>query len=81
MLRDEFKERYTTLPLAIYKADHVGAEEDVITHYHRETELIAVSSGEVEFHINSEKILARCGDVLIIPPYGGGRRELSLHML
>ena len=69
MLNDEFKERYTTIPLAVYKAFCDKGTKEIITHYHREIELIAVAEGSMEFYINSIRYYAKKGDVLIIPPY------------
>jgi quercetin dioxygenase-like cupin family protein len=69
MLNDEFKQRYTTIPFAIYKARDVNGAQEVITHYHREIELIAIIEGSAEFYINSKCYFAKKGDILIIPPY------------
>ncbi len=69
MFKDEFKERYTTIPFAIYQAYCDKGTKEVITHYHREIELIAITEGATEFYINSKCYLAKKGDVLIIPPY------------
>ena len=69
MLNDEFKERYTTIPFAIYRAYCANGAAEVITHYHREIELIAITEGLAEFYINSKCYLAKKGDILIIPPY------------
>ena len=69
MFNDEFKERYTTIPFAIYQAYCATGTQEVITHYHREIELIAITEGSVEFYINSQCYLAKKGDLLIIPPY------------
>lgn len=70
MLRDEFKERYTTIPFAYYQAHcYDGVKKAVITHYHREVELILITEGSAEFYINSEYRFLKKGDILIIPPY------------
>jgi AraC-like DNA-binding protein len=69
MLKDEFKERYTTIPFAIYQAYCEKNVKEVITHYHREIELIAMTEGSAEFYINSRCYPVKKGDILIIPPY------------
>lgn len=69
MFRDEFKERYTTIPFAVYRARYKGATTATVTHYHRETELISMTAGAAEFYINSERCCAKKGDLLVIPPY------------
>ena len=69
MFNDEFKERYTTIPFAIYQARGIKYGKEIITHYHREIELIAIIEGAAEFYINSQCYHLNKGDVLIIPPY------------
>ena len=69
MFDNEFKERYTTIPFAIYQAHCATGTQEVITHYHGEIELIAITEGSAEFYINSKRYSAKKGDVLIIPPY------------
>lgn len=77
MLKDEFRERYTTVPFAIYKAYYTEGMEEVITHYHQEVELIALTGGAAEFYINSKRYYAKKGDVLIIPPYALHRIRMT----
>ena len=81
MLNDEFKQRYTTIPFAIYKARDVDATQEVIAHYHRELELIAIIEGSAEFYINSKCYFAKKGDILIIPPYALHRGRTTNHEL
>ena len=69
MLRDDFKERFTTIPFAVYQAYCPEGYEEVITHYHRELELISMTEGSAEFYINSKCYSLKKGDILIIPPY------------
>lgn len=69
MLNDEFKERYTTIPFAIYQAYCAEGVKETITHYHQEIELIAITEGSAEFYINSKRYCVKKGDILIIPPY------------
>lgn len=77
MLRDEFKERYTTIPFAIYRT-HIKAEAcDVLSHWHNEFELIAMTQGKAVFHIDSECFSASEGDVILIPPCSIHRVEIK----
>lgn len=69
MFNDEFKEQYTTIPFAIYQAYCATGTHEVITHYHREIELIAMTEGSAEFHIHSQCYPVKKGDIVIIPPY------------
>ena len=69
MFNDEFKERYTTIPLATYRARSITDGKEIITHYHREIELIAIIEGSANFYINSKCYEISKGDILIIPPY------------
>lgn len=81
MFRDEFKERYTTIPFAIYRAycDHHAME--VISHQHREIELIAMTDGAANFYIDSHLRRVEAGDILVIPPYALHRAEISPNTL
>jgi YesN/AraC family two-component response regulator len=69
MFRDEFKQRYTTIPFAISKGYSQNVAHEVITHQHREVELIGVTEGSAVFVINSQSYSVKKGDILIIPPY------------
>ena len=69
MFKEEFKERYTTIPFAFYRAERSAEHREVITHYHREIELIAMTKGSAEFYIQSKGYSLQEGDVFIIPPY------------
>ena len=69
MFKEEFKERYTTIPFAFYRAERSAEHREVITHYHREIELIAMTKGTAEFYIQSKGYSLQEGDVFIIPPY------------
>ncbi len=81
MFNDEFKERYTTIPFAIYQACCAIGTQEIITHYHREIELIAITEGSAEFYINSKRYLAKKGDILIIPPYALHRGSTTDNVL
>lgn len=68
MLADGFKNRYTTIPFAIYRGyDERGGA--LFSHYHKEAELIAITEGRIDFYIGSDCYRLERGDVLIIPPY------------
>ena len=69
MFRDEFKERYTTIPLAIYQARKDSGNVDVKSHQHKEIELIAITEGSADFYIDSKLYSIAAGDILVIPPY------------
>lgn len=69
MFRDEFKARYTTIPLAIHRSRHRHRGNTVIPHQHKEIELIAMTAGRANFYINAERYEVKEGDVLVIPPY------------
>lgn len=69
MFKDEFKERYTTIPFAIYKAYRRREAMKVIAHQHKEAEIIAIIEGSAEFYIDSKCHRVTKGDILIIPPY------------
>lgn len=69
MFRDEFKERYTTIPVAIYRASKATGAEELIAHRHREIELIYMREGEMDFFVGTERHHLLGGDLLVVPPY------------
>ena len=69
MFNDEFKERYTTIPFATYKKYSACGNIEVLTHQHREIELIHITEGSAVFSIDSENYPIKKGDILVIPPY------------
>ena len=77
MFKDEFKERYTTIPFAVSRTYSNGTPAEVITHQHREIELISVDFGEADFYVNSKLCRLNAGDVLVIPPYALHRAVTS----
>ncbi|MBO5755234.1 MAG: helix-turn-helix transcriptional regulator [Clostridia bacterium] len=72
MFRDEFKERYTTIPFAIHRTRRVG---HLLPHQHKEVELIAMIEGAADFHIDARCYRVEVGEVLVIPPYAIHRAE------
>ena len=81
MLKDEFTSRYKSVPLAIYRACFLRGNNTVISHQHRQIELIAMTEGCAEFHIDNFGYIAKKGDVLVIPPYSIHRAETSKDIL
>ncbi len=77
MFKDEFKEQYTTIPFAIHKAYCSEGSHEVITHYHREIELIAMNKGSADFYIDAKCFHLKENDILIIPPYALHRARTS----
>lgn len=77
MFRDEFKSRYTTIPFAICRENSKGKAKEVISHQHREIELISMTSGKADFYIDTKHYRLEAGDVLIIPPFSIHRIEAS----
>ena len=77
MLKDGFKASYTTIPFATYKKRPGPTEGAFVTHHHKEIEIISMTSGKVEFTVDSVNYELSEGDILIIPPYSvhRGRTE------
>ena len=69
MFNDEFKERYTTIPFAVYRANSRDRVKEVIAHQHREPELISMTEGSALFCVDAKEYYLEKGDLLIIPPY------------
>ena len=69
MFQEEFRKRYTTIPLAIYKAHCAQSEGGAVSHQHKEFEFLAVLEGEAELYIDAQLYKIKQGDVCIIPPY------------
>lgn len=77
MLQDGFSRSYTTIPFALYKHEERECEGAVISHNHKELELIAMRSGHAEFCVDSVPYSLGAGDVLVIPPYAVHRAHVS----
>lgn len=69
MFRDEFKERYKTIPFAISETRLGKKRQEIISHQHKEMELIVMEEGRAHFYIDGGLYEAHAGDVLFIPPY------------
>ena len=67
MFNDNFKNRYRKIPLAISEC-LPGQATEVLLHWHKEVELITVTSGQAEFYVNGEGYEISAGDTLVIPP-------------
>lgn len=79
MFQDEFRSRYHGIPLAIYKNDLTNEKADhiVLTHRHKEMELIAMVHGQADFYINAAHYHLATGDTLLISPYALHRATVS----
>ena len=77
MFRDEFKERYTTIPFATSKGYSANKATKVITHQHKEIEIIAMTEGSAVFSVDTQSYLLKKGDILVIPPYALHRAQTS----
>ncbi len=73
MYCDEFKARYTTVPFATFKREHIqnDCEADMTTlpHIHREIELLPVLDGKAKTCINGVFYPLEKGDIVIVAPY------------
>ncbi len=79
MLQDDFKGSYTTIPYAFYFQREEDYEMNLISHHHKEPELIAMISGQADFYIDTVCHKLSAGDVLIIPPYCMHRAIIAPH--
>lgn len=77
MFRDEFKERYTTIPFAIYRENCVREVKKLIAHRHGEVELISMIEGVADFYVDTRHYRIEKGDVLIIPPFSIHRAHIA----
>ena len=77
MFKDEFKSRYTTIPFATAKGHSENSVMEVITHQHKEIEIISMTEGSAVFSIDSESYPIKKGDILVIPPYALHRARTS----
>ena len=67
MFNDDFKNRYTTIPFAIYQAYCTSGTHEVITHYHREIEIISITEGSAEFSVGGESYTLEGGGIMLVP--------------
>ena len=77
MFRDEFKERYTTIPFAVYREDCDREPKQLIAHQHAEAELISVTEGRADFYVDTRHYVLEAGDLLVIPPYSIHRARID----
>ena len=77
MFKDDFKQRYTTIPFAVYREYCEFTRGGVISHQHKEIEIIAMTEGQADIYINGKLYRVEKGDVLVIPPYSIHRAETS----
>ncbi len=69
MFRDEFKERYTTIPLAIFEVEFTRRYVGILSHQHKEMELITVLDGAGDFYVDGVPYHATAGEAVLVPPY------------
>ena len=73
MLIENFRERYSAIPLAIFARDHrkdsVKRDRITIAHMHKEIELLLVLEGEAEVHMDSSVYPIRKGSIVVIAPH------------
>lgn len=72
MLDNSFQVRYDKLPIATYAVSEPPLENPMpfmLTHHHREFEVIAVVCGRCEVTVDQTLYPAAAGDLLLIPPY------------
>ena len=69
MFQEEFRKRYTTIPLAIYQAYCNRSEGGAVSHQHKEFELLAILEGQADLYVDSRFYTIKTGDVVVIPPY------------
>ena len=69
MFMDGFKERYTTIPFAIYHGKYENKKIESILHQHKEMEILIILEGTATFHIDSISYNVKKGDMLMISPY------------
>lgn len=53
----------------VYSSTQKGKGQIVIPHFHNEAELILISSGNVDVHIDTMKFQCKPNDIVFIPPY------------
>ena len=69
MFQEDFRKRYTTIPLAIYHAYCNHNEGGAVSHQHKEFEMLAVLEGQAELYVDDQYFKIKTGDAVIIPPY------------
>ena len=80
MFNDTFKSRFCGIPLAVARADLIQENCDccLLSHQHKEMELICMTAGCADFYINTAHFHVAAGDLLIIPPYAIHRATASM---
>ena len=72
MLDNSFQSRYNRLPIATYaitELPHPGRAPFCHKHYHKEFEVLAVTSGRCAFTVDSVTYQGGGGDIFFVPPY------------
>jgi AraC-like DNA-binding protein len=80
LFNDEFKSRFRGIPLAVARTDLMREGRDcrVLSHQHKELELICMTAGCANFYIDTAHFHLVAGDVLIIPPYAIHRADAAV---
>lgn len=63
---EQIQHRTGDFPLAFYYVDEHHPRYHMPMHWHRETEIMRISSGAIRLYIDNREIVARAGDLLII---------------
>ena len=73
MFDDRFKERYTSIPFATHRREYRhgtnAADIEVLSHIHREIELLAVYQGSMRYVVDMQEYELEEGDLVIAAPY------------
>jgi len=73
MLLDDFKAKYSSIPLATFSRSHkagdTASDTDTLTHMHREVELLAVEGGRALFYIDTVRYEVTAGDLVLVSPF------------
>jgi len=73
MFFEDFKSRYTTIPVAALNKSNKDSilknDFSTLPHMHKEMEIISVLNGRARFHIDSLSFDIKKGDVVLVSPY------------
>lgn len=63
---ESIQHRTGEIPLAYYRVDAQHPRYRMRMHWHRETELLRVTEGELELFVDDERLLLRAGDLVVL---------------
>jgi AraC-like DNA-binding protein len=72
MMDNRFQSRYSRIPIATSTKGISRASQDmpfVLMHYHKEFEVLIITSGKCVVNVNCDPCAAEAGDLVLIPPY------------